>query len=83
MKPKSTTTGPRPKTKTARKSKPDWLDCLDRIYRSCHTLEMLGGLLGGQGDERLNAEVVREAGGLLEDHMKLLRKALTDLEAAR
>ncbi len=65
------------------RSKPDRLDCLDRIYRSCHILEMLGRLLESQHDERVDAETVREAGGLVGDHMKLLRSALADLEAAR
>lgn len=44
---------------------------------------MLGRLLESQHDERVDAETVREAGGLVGDHMKLLRSALADLEAAR
>jgi hypothetical protein len=83
MKPKSTTTGPRPKTKTVRKSKPDWLDCLDRIHEACHILAMLGVLMAGQGGEPLETEVVRDAGSLLKDQMKQLREALADLEEAR
>ncbi len=83
MKPKTTTAGSRPKRKTVRKSKPDWFDSVDRIHQCCRTVEMLGRLLESQNDERLDAEAVREAGGLFGDQMKLLRAALADLEAAR
>ena len=85
MKSKTTTAGPRPKSKikTVRKSKSDWFDSVDRIHQCCRTVEMLGRLLESQNDERVDAETVREAGGLVGDHMKLLRKALADLEAAR
>jgi hypothetical protein len=58
------------------------LDSLDRICRCSETLEMLGGLLAGLG-ENPKVQVVREAGSLLEDQVKLIRRALADLEAAR
>jgi hypothetical protein len=83
MKPKSTTAGPRPKTKTVHKSKPDWFDSVDRIHGCCRGVEMLGRLLDGQGDEPVAAEAVREAGGALVDQVEQLRAALADLEAAR
>jgi hypothetical protein len=83
MKPKTTTAGPRPKSKTARKSKPDWFDSVDRIHGCCRAVEMLGRLLEGQGDEPVAPEAVREAGGALVGQVEQLRAALADLGAAR
>jgi len=65
------------------RSKPDWMDCLDRIHGCCRVVEMLGHLLEGQRGEPLVLEAVREAGGAVVDQVKELRAALTDLEAAR
>jgi len=85
MKSKTTTAGPRPKSKikTVRKSKSDWFDSVDRIHQCCRAVEMLGHLLEGQRGEPLVLEAVCEAGGAVVDQVKELRAALTDLEAAR
>ncbi len=67
----------------ARKAAPDWMDCLDRLHGCCRTVEMLGQLMDGYGNEPLPPEALREAGSLLEEQAGQLRAAVADLEAAR
>jgi hypothetical protein len=58
-----------------RQAAPDRVDCADTIYAACAAIEMLGGLLAGYGEELLEAELAREAGHALLDHIRQLRAA--------
>jgi hypothetical protein len=61
--------------KTAPAQRRDWLDSVDTIHAACATIEMLSGLLAGYGEEPLEAQLAREAGHTLLDHIRQLRVA--------
>ena len=48
-------TGKRRRCPQGSRGKPDWMDCLDRIHGCCRTVEMLGQLMDGYGNEPLAA----------------------------
>ena len=65
------------------RSKPDWLDCLDRIHGPADSSKCWASLMESQVTSLWTPKPLREAGSLLEEQMEQLRAALADLEAAR